>query len=223
MRGFIRTSALAALTLVAYASAAEAQGTKSFGVIGGVAFASFNGSDADLSSVGFDKGSSTGFLGGFFADIPAGKSLVFEPELLYVNKGATYSLNVTGASGDLSLNLDYVEIPILLRYNFRPAGGPYVLIGPDVAFNVTCNVSGSGAVAPVLDSLPGKSCVDLGTMAGVPFDASSVTFGGVIGLGFQHEKFGLEGRYEFDFDDAFQGGDNIKNAVWEILLRYSIK
>ncbi len=84
-------------------------------------------------------------------------------------------------------------------------------------------MSGSGAVAPVLDSLPGKSCVDLGTMAGVPFDASSVTFGGVIGLGFQHEKFGLEGRYEFDFDDAFQGGDNIKNAVWEILLRYSIK
>jgi len=223
MRGFIRTSALAALAFGAFALTAQAQSTKSFGVLGGVDFASFNGSDADLSSVGFNKGSSTGFIGGFFADIPAGASLIFEPELLYVNKGATYSLNVTGASGDLSLNLDYVEIPVLLRYNFKPAGGPYVLIGPDVAFNVTCNVSGTGAVAPVLDSLPGKSCVDLGTMAGVPFDASSVTFGGVVGLGFQHQKFGLEGRYEFDFDDAFQSGDNIKNAVWEIMVRYSIK
>jgi hypothetical protein len=223
MRSFIRTSALAALAFGAFALTAQAQSTTTFGVLGGVDFASFNGSDADLSSVGFNKGSSTGFIGGFFADIPAGKSLIVEPELLYVNKGATYSLNVTGASGDLSLNLDYVEIPVLLRYNFKPEGGPYVLIGPDIAFNVTCNVSGTGAVAPVLDSLPGKSCVDLGTMAGVPFDASSVTFGGIVGLGFQHQKFGLEGRYEFDFDDAFQSGDNIKNAVWEILVRYSIK
>jgi len=92
-----------------------------------------------------------------------------------------------------------------------------------VAFNVSCKLSGSGDVASALDSLPGKTCVDLGTLAGVPFDATSVTFGGVVGLGFQHEKFGLEGRYDFDFSHAFQGGDNIKNGVWEVLLRYRFK
>jgi hypothetical protein len=223
MHGFKRISALAALALGALAFSAQAQNATTVGVIAGVDFSSFNGSDADLSSVGFDKGSSTGFIGGVFVDIPAGKSLVFEPELLYVNKGATYSLNVSGASGDLNLNLNYIEVPVLLRYNFKPSGGLYLLIGPDVAFNVACNASGSGDVAPVLDGLPGKTCVDLGTLAGVPFDAESVTFGGIVGLGFQHQKFGLEGRYEFDFGDAFQGGDNIKNAVWEIMLRYTIK
>lgn len=223
MRHFIRAGAMTALALGVFAAAGQAQQAKSFGLLAGVDFASFTGSDANLSSVGFDKGSSTGFVGGMFADIPAGKSLIFEPEVLYVNKGATYSLNVSGASGDLSFNLNYIEVPVLLRYNFKPAGGPYVLIGPDVAFNVACNVSGTGDVAPVVDGLPGKTCVDLGTLAGVPFDAESVTFGGVLGLGFQHQKFGLEGRYEFDFSDAFQSGDNIKNAVWEIMLRYTIK
>jgi len=222
MPTFFRRVALASLALSAFALTAQAQ-TKSFGILGGVDFSSFNGSDADLSAAGFDKGSSTGFVGGLFATIPTGKSIVFEPELLYVNKGATYSLNVSGASGDLNLNLNYIEVPVLLRYNFKPSGGPYFLIGPDIAFNVTCNVSGSGDVAAGLETLPGKSCVDLGTVAGVPFDATSVTFGAVFGLGFQREKFGIEGRYEFDFGDAFQGGDNIKNAVWEIMLRYAIK
>lgn len=227
MRDIVRQSMIVALMACGLTATAQGQGqgqgNKSYGLLLGVDFATFNGADANLSTVGFNKGTSTGFIGGVFADMPAGKSVSVEPEILYVNKGATYSLQATGYSGDLGFNLDYIELPVLLRYNFKSDGGPYALIGPDVAFNVSCKVSGSGDVAPALDSLPGTTCVDLGTVAGVPFDATSVTFGGVVGLGYQHLKFGLEGRYEFDFSDAFQGGDNIKNGVWEVLLRYRLK
>ena len=50
----------------------------------------------------------------------------------------------------------------------------------------------------------------------------TTTFGGVLGLGFQKNRFGLEGRYDFDFGDAF---DEIaaKNNQWAILARIMIK
>ncbi len=69
--------------------------------------------------------------------------------------------------------------------------------------------------------MPKTDCVEVGTLAGVPFDATSVTFGGIVGLGYQRGRVGLEGRYEFDFSDAFQDAGSVKNAAWEILLRYA--
>ncbi len=44
----------------------------------------------------------------------------------------------------------------------------------------------------------------------------------MLGLGFQKNRFGLEGRYDFDFGDTF---DEIaaKNNQWAILARIMIK
>jgi len=44
----------------------------------------------------------------------------------------------------------------------------------------------------------------------------------VLGLGFAHGPVGLEARYDFDFGSAFKDA-SIKNAAWEILLRYQFK
>lgn len=228
MRNVHRTSMLATLALGALAVTAQAQAKpKTFGIVAGVDFASFNGSDADLAP-DFDKHSLTGFAGGFYVTIPVGTSVVIEPEALYVGKGSKYSLTSgTGGSGNLNWNLSYIEIPVLVRYNFQASGGPYFLAGPDVAFNLSCTLSGTGDVETALSELGVSDCVDIGAvLGGAGTDANSVTFGGVLGLGFQRDKFGLEARYEFDFSNAFKEADfqsNVKNAVWEIFLRYQIK
>ena len=225
MRKLVRVATLAALALGATALTAQAQNAKQFGIVGGVDFSSFTGNGADLTSIGLDKGSLTGFAGGFYAAIPIGTSIMLEPEALYVGKGAKYSISETGFSGDLNFNISYIEVPVLFRYNFQSDGGPYILAGPDVAFNISCSMSGTGDVD--LGALDGESCVTVGTAIDIPFDANSVTFGGVVGLGFQRGKLGLEGRYDFDFSQAFKdiGGTSaeVKNAAWEILLRYQFK
>lgn len=218
MRTIRRALALAGVALALTSAPAAAQAAKSVGVFAGVNFSTFNGSDADLSSIGLDKGSLTGFEGGVFVDVPVGSSVYLEPAVMYIGKGTKYSIAESGFSGDITFDVEYIEIPVLIRYNFRPAGGPYLLVGPDVAFNVSCSVSGTGDA-----ELPKTDCVDIGTLAGVSFDATSVTFGGIVGLGFQHQRIGLEGRYEFDFSDAFKDAGSVKNAAWEILLRYAFK
>jgi len=224
MRSLLRSFPILVLCL-GLAAPAHAQQPKTFGVVAGIDFSTFTGDGANLSILGLDKGSLTGFAGGFYLAIPIGPSVVLEPEALYVGKGAKYSIGEPGFSGDLKFNLGYIAVPVLFRYNFKADGGPYLLAGPDIAFNLSCSMSGTGDLN--LGSFNGESCVTVGNEIDLPFDATSVTFGGVVGLGFQRDRIGLEGRYDFDFSQAFQdvGGVSAetKNAAWEILLRYQIK
>jgi hypothetical protein len=190
MSKFFRAASLAALAIVAVSATASAQGTKSFGAVAGVGFATMNGNDAS------SLGSKTTFVGGLYMSIPMKSSLSLEPQVLYAGKGA--SVNNT----NLDISHNYIEVPVLLRYNFNASGGPFILLGPAVGFSISCNEnSGSASI----------SCSDDG------LDAQT-TFGGVFGLGFQKGRFGLEGRYDMDFGDAFKGVQ-AKNAVWEILAR----
>jgi len=215
-----------ALAVMTGAAPAHAQSVMHVGVIGGIDFATFTGSNAAGGSFldpgtgqtfSADKGSSIGFVGGLFVDIPAGKSLIFEPALLYAGKGATYAATLTDPvlgtfSGDVSFNLDYIMIPVLLRYNFQPAGGPYALLGPAVSFKVDCTLTGDKDFAGA-----DASCARGG------IEATTTTFGGIIGLGFQRGALGAEARYDFDFTDAFSNFSGLKNAAWEIMLRYQFK
>jgi hypothetical protein len=222
MRKLFRISALVASALGAIALTAQAQSVKSFGIIGGVTFASFTGSLADGFFIAdasgevdfYNKHSTTGFVGGFFVDIPVGPSVSLEPELLYASKGAEYTVDLYDDIGDylgsgiLTGNLDYIMIPVLLRYDFQKAGGPYSLIGPAVSFNISCSLVGDGGSLNCSD--------DLGL-------ETTTTFGGILGLGFQKGSFGGEVRYDFDFGDAFSNLSGLKNAAWEVLLRYQFK
>lgn len=192
MAKMFRVSALAALTLAAVTATASAQSTTKFGAVAGVDFSTLTGDSVSGLS------SKTGFAGGLYVGFPMGKSLEIEPELLYVNKGAKDN----SVTPNQTIGMNYIEIPVLLRYNFNPAGGPFLLLGPAVGFSASCNFTSGGATA---------SCKGLGADV-------QTTFGGVIGLGFQKNRFGLEGRYEYDFGNAFKN-TSAKNAVWEILAR----
>lgn len=192
-----RRSALAGLALVGVTLAATplaAQEKATVGFLAGASFTTLTGTDSSVST-----SSSTGFAGGVYLGIPVARSLVLEPEVLYANKGA--GIEGTGET----LNLNYIEIPVLLRYQFTPDGGAFAYLGPYVGFNVKCNT--------VVDTLP-TTCTDQSLQP-------NTVFGGAIGVGFQKEAFGFDLRYEYDFTSAFQD-EKGRNSAFMVLIRVAV-
>ena len=191
-----RCSTLAGLSLVVVALTARpasAQRQASVGFLGGADFT--NVSD----SANTEFRSSTGFAGGLYVNFPVAKSLLIEPEVLYTNKGA-------GLEGtDITFNVNYIEIPVLVRYEFTADGGPFAYAGPYVAFNVKCNT--------VVDTLP-VPCADDDVQA-------NTVVGGAVGLGFQKGTWGFDFRYEYDFGDAIKQEDG-RNSAFMILIRAAV-
>ncbi len=223
MRKLIRAVALVTMAATTLSLPAEAQSKNFIGIIAGVDFSSFTGSlssafyivDESGSEADFyDQQSTTGFIGGIFVDLPIGQSLILEPSLLFAQKGADYNVDIYDSFGDfvgsgrLTGNLDYLSVPLLLRYNFQADGGVYGLIGPEVSFNLSCTLKGAGGSIDCSD--------DLGL-------EPTTTFGGVAGLGYQKGPVGIEGRYDFDFGNAFSNVDGLKNSAWELMLRYQFR
>jgi len=189
---FRRCSSLAAaaIALTAVPAAAQDKAPPAFGFLAGADFTTILD---DTSSAEFKT--STGFVAGFFANVALGRSVVLEPEFLYASKGA----NIEGA--EVTFNLNYIEIPVLARYNFKPDGGPFAYAGPYVGFNVTCN--------SVVDTLP-VECPDE--------VQPNTVFGGAVGVGYQNARWGFDIRYEYDFSDAIKDEPG-KNSAIMVLLR----
>ena len=199
MRKFIRLSALLAMALGTTALTAQAQGAKQFGILAGVGFATMSdGDDFD----GLALGTRTGFVGGLYFSLPVAPRMAIEPEVLYSMKGT----KLEDFDPTIDVNNDYIEIPVLFKYNFNDTGGPYLLAGPAVGFSISCNLT---------DGTDEADCDEL-------LSNTTTTFGGVLGLGFQKNRFGLEGRYDFEFGDAFED-IAAKNSQWVILARILIK
>lgn len=84
-----------------------------------------------------------GGAAGIFIKLPVLGILSIQPELLYLSKGSTTSYNfgtgnITPGAGQLSFNLNYIELPILAVINVTR----YINIhaGPYAAFLVNANV-----------------------------------------------------------------------------------
>lgn len=187
--------AIAATTLTVTPAAAQDKTPPTFGFLAGADFTTITGVD-DSSDVTYKT--STGIAAGFFANIPFGSSFVLEPELLYANKGA----NVEGE--EITANLNYIEIPVLARYNFKADGGPFAYAGPYVGFNVKCSATVDTLSVPCeeLDGSPQANTV----------------FGGAVGIGYQNAQWGFDIRYEYDFTDAIKD-EKGRNSAIMVLLR----
>lgn len=181
------------LTL-AFAVAANAEGT-AFGIKAGVNFANIAGDDTD------DLNSLTGFVGGGFVDIPMSPTLSIQPEVFYSQKGAKYEELGT----DVSIKLDYVDIPVLLKFTMTGEGArPYFLFGPSLAFSVSSKVSADG------------ESMDLDNVA-------STDFGLVFGIGVNFQKFLIEGRYGLglsDINDDETVTESNNNTAFQLMLGY---
>lgn len=83
------------------------------GIKGGLNFATVGGSDAPSSIK-----STTQYSVGGFLDIKFPMGVAIQPELLYSVKGYGETVVVSGYSYDGTQTLSYLDIPVLLKYNW---------------------------------------------------------------------------------------------------------
>ncbi|MDQ6613047.1 MAG: PorT family protein [Gemmatimonadota bacterium] len=199
-------SAIVAVALIsASSSALQAQ---RFGITAGATFSSVKTSD-DLN-----LSNRTGSTFGITLQIPAGQTFTLQPELLFINKGAKFNSD----AGNGNFKLDYVEIPLLLRYDFsRGVIGPHIYAGPSAGFSVGCTVSGtltSGATTTrdcSSNNFKPKS-LDYGITAGAGVDFN---LGGIAATG--GVRYGI-GLADIRSDNSATFRNRVHNGVLSLYV-----
>ena len=130
------------LLLLAVGLALPAAAQTTFGVRAGLNVADVSNTFEDVDDFGVDAQPRLGFVGGVFAEVPLSPSFAVRPEVLYSQKGARAEFN--DSDGDLTLKIDYLEIPVLARFGVpvSPTLGLGLLVGPAVAFKLNESIDG---------------------------------------------------------------------------------
>ena len=141
-------------------------------------------------SVDVESGRRSGFMVGGFAVVDFGGPFALQPELRYIQRGYTIDLTTSAGgqsfSADGTLKLDYIDIPVLARFEF-PSGGitPHVIAGPTVGFNVTSEAEFEAqGQSQTTDQSDGTSGTDFG-----------LEFGGGVDFGLGLGTVTIDARY----------------------------
>jgi Outer membrane protein beta-barrel domain len=126
--------------LALHSTTATAQTRPRTGIKAGLSASSLFYDNASAS----DKKERIGFHAGVFTQLPIGSAFAIQPELLYINKGASSGYNVLGSSGRNSFNLNYAELPVLATIKL----GDFAEIqaGPYVGYLLSSNVKSEGSL-----------------------------------------------------------------------------
>lgn len=164
----------------------------SFGVKGGVNFASVKGDDFDSPD------SRTSFHVGVLAEFPITDMFSLQAEALYSGQG--FESDVTGPVGDkIEYQLDYINVPVLAKIYVIP--GLSVEVGPQFSFKVNEEIDND----PNND--PGDTDVDV---------AENFDFAVAGGLSFTTPGgFFATGRYTYGLTDIVEDVD-VKNSVFQL-------
>lgn len=180
--------------------------TPSFGVKGGVNFATVTGGGEDFNS----PDSRTSFHVGLVGEFPVADIFSVQVETLYSGQG--FKADLRGSDGDKAeMQLDYINVPVLAK--FYIAKGFSVEAGPQFSFLVN----------EEFDLNPNSNSGDI-DFNNTPLDAENFEFGVAAGLTFQTD-FGLfaTGRYNYGFTEIFKNSNTAKdlhNSVFQIGLGY---
>jgi hypothetical protein len=145
MKKFAGVAVFAIVLLIGLPTMGSAQNL--VGAKGGVVIANVSASD-EQELEGNDTRTGAGF-GVFFRAMVA-PDISVQPELLYQVKG--FQGNDAETSGKFSLK--YIQVPVLLQYHLSsgPGVSPRIVVGPAIAFESGCKISGSdGSVDVSLD------------------------------------------------------------------------
>lgn len=167
----------------------------------GLNFASLSGSD----DTGFEG--RTGFLIGYYLAFEIAPNLAVQTELLYSQKGAKgdYYNNL-----DVKFTMNYLEIPILLRYTFSaPDGaGPFLVFGPSLALNNKGEVSYTNSLDETIwKDMSNQKTVDIG-----------LVMGGGISVNSGSRKIFLDARYTYGLSNVFDDVPPFQGvASWQMV------
>ncbi|MGB4704314.1 MAG: porin family protein [Candidatus Saccharicenans sp.] len=179
-----------------------------FGLKGGLSLANIKSDPPTFE--GFEWKTKQGIAGGASLEIGLIKGFSLQPEILYVQKGAKITANIEGIDITLKANIDYIEIPLLLKYNLISGGLtiPSVYAGPFIGFN---------RKAEFVISAPGYP----EEREDIKDEIKSTEYGLVFGVGLT-QKLGLfrvtlDARYDLGLSNIYEGEDGpnyIKTRTW---------
>jgi hypothetical protein len=169
------------------------------GVILGVNFATID--VVGEEEVNLDK--RTGFAVGILVNMPVGSAVSIQPEVLYSQKGVKFA----EAGGEATFEVDYLDIPVLVRATAGGRTGLVVFGGPSFGFKVRARAKGEFEGETEEQDLSDQI---------EPFD-----WGLVAGAGIQTEQFMLDGRYQWGMSNVNRpefDAVEAKNRVFSIVV-----
>ena len=133
--------------------------------------------------------------------------------MLYTMKGVEYSEDYQGSSLKITLEMNYLEIPILVKYALPVewAVKPHIFAGPSLGIKIgdDLKASSKGQSTSIPESVADLKDYEFGFALGVGLDYSLGTSG----------LINLDIRYAPALTGAFGGGDE-KNSVWAVTVGY---
>jgi hypothetical protein len=160
-----------------------------FGAKGGVVFATTSDESADTTY-------RTGFAAGAFVEWPLGTRLAVQPEALFVQKGSKLDSSLV----DSSFRVDYLEVPVLVKYNLTASPGAFFVYGgPAVAFKLKARSFADFGGSTIVDD--------------VSDDVESVEWSLVAGGGKEFKRFFVEGRYVHGMKNIDKLGSDAKTRT----------
>ena len=148
-----------------------------------------------------DKKAKVGLVAGVEAEYGITENFGLDFGLLYSMEGC--KLKTSGMDKSLSVNLDYINIPILAQ--FYAAKGFAIKAGIQPAFNVRHKASYDGESA---------NLKDLG------IETKSFNFSIPVGLSYEYQSFVLDARYNIGVTKLFKDADQGRNSTFSITLGY---
>lgn len=174
------------------------------GVRAGMDFMTLGGQDA-----ADDNKRRTGFMIGGFVLVDAGLVAV-QPELMYIQKGASQEGTFNGTTITRTTKLDYIEVPFLVKLQAPLEEGitPSVFAGPTLGLNVTAKREAEG------ESLPQDISGDISDrVSGTDF---GLALGGGVDIDFSAGTLMGDIRYGLGLTRVYDGDASIQNRGFMI-------
>jgi hypothetical protein len=120
-----------------------------------------------------------GFHVGLLGHIHMADNFALQPELVFSTQGAKY----TSGTSEVSVNLDYINVPLLFQYMFD--NGFRLQAGPQVGFLINAKAKSGSAEVDIKD------------------DINGVDFGATFGMSYVNPSsgFGFDARYNLGLSD----------------------
>ena len=112
-----------------------------------------------------------GIAGGIALRWPIAGAASLQPELNFAQKGTKLE-DTPGISEDVTYEVDYLEVPVLLRLDLPPAAGvsPAVFLGPALGIELSEQLRVRSGLLQGTDSRSDLEDFDLGVVGGVGFE-----------------------------------------------------
>ncbi|KAA5536397.1 PorT family protein [Taibaiella lutea] len=180
-----------------------------------------NGNSEDFSS-------KVGLRVGAYVNIPVSHGFFIQPGLLYSMKGAqqngTESLLGFTVNYKLSLNMNYLEVPLNIGYDYSlgNAGGIFVTAGPYLGYGL----SGKAKTSVKITGMPDQNDESDIKFGSGNDEAKRIDYGLNFGAGYR-TPFGVYARAQYGLGLAnISNGDgdaSIKHKGWALSLGYAFK